>query len=190
MVIAAVFTHSKLRSTTTNKFVVSLASWSRDQLQFDVTYTRSRGEDSVVTSLGPPDPTSLSCHWPRCHVVSCSVKSHTVTWWGFFDVTGDPPTTSSSCHWPHGHMPSCSETSHAYVISVQYDVTHGHVVGIPWWRHRDPRHKFVVSLAVADLMVGVIVLPFSSANQVRKLHQRSPHCTPTLPSARRIHPVI
>jgi len=132
MVIAAVFTHSKLRSTTTNKFVVSLASWSRDQLQFDVTYTRSRGEDSVVTSLGPPDPTSLSCHWPRCHVVSCSVKSHTVTWWGFFDVTGDPPTTSSSCHWPHGHMPSCSETSHAYVISVQYDVTHGHVVGIPW----------------------------------------------------------
>jgi len=26
---------------------------------------------------------------------------------------------------------------------------------------------FIVSLAVADLMVGVVVLPFSSANEVR-----------------------
>lgn len=34
-------------------------------------------------------------------------------------------------------------------------------------------NKFVVSLAVADLMVGVIVLPFSSVNQVS---QSITHC--------------
>ena len=28
-------------------------------------------------------------------------------------------------------------------------------------------NKFIVSLAVADLMVGLVVLPFSSANEVR-----------------------